>query len=346
MPGTSMHAAPDHAVVRLPEAVLAALVRIGLVPAGATPPATPLPGGVSSDIWRVDLADGPVCVKRALPRLRVAQVWDAPVERNDYELAWLRLAHQLVPGCVPRVLAADARSHLFVMEYLPPSDYVCWKQQLAAGNADRETGRDVARILLRLHELSDGDEAIAARFDSYRIFEAIRIEPYLLATARVHPSAAAALASLAAENHAHQRALVHGDVSPKNILLGANGPVLVDAECACFGDPAFDLAFVLNHLLLKCLLAPTARDDLMACFEQTHTCYFDGVSAEPAAQREARVARLLPGLMLARIDGKSPVEYLRSESERECVRTVALRLLLEPPARLTEIATAWKEAIG
>ena len=52
---------------------------------------TPLTGGVSSEIWRVDLASGPVCVKRALPRLRVAQLWGAALaQRVRVEVAAVR----------------------------------------------------------------------------------------------------------------------------------------------------------------------------------------------------------------------------------------------------------------
>ena len=79
-----------------------------------------LAGGVSSDIWRVDLRGGPIAalvVKRALPRLRVAQVWEAPVERNRYERRWLEAANAIVPGAAPRVLAGDDEG-FFAMEYL------------------------------------------------------------------------------------------------------------------------------------------------------------------------------------------------------------------------------------
>ena len=59
-----------------------ALRRMGLVAAQDAPKFAPLTGGVSSDIWRVDLAGGPICIKRALPKLKVAADWQAPVSRN------------------------------------------------------------------------------------------------------------------------------------------------------------------------------------------------------------------------------------------------------------------------
>ena len=125
-------------------------------------------------------------------------------------------------------------------------------------------------------------------------------------------------------------ALVHGDVSPKNILVGPEGPMFLDAECAWYGDPAFDLAFCLNHLLLKCLAVPAATDGFLGSFDALAESYLGGIAWESPAALEARAAHLLPGLLLGRVDGKSPVEYLTAEDDKECVRQVARRLLTLP----------------
>jgi Ser/Thr protein kinase RdoA (MazF antagonist) len=139
---------------------------------------------------------------------------------------------------------------------------------------------------------------------------------------------------------------VHGDVSPKNILLGPDGPVLLDAECAWYGDPAFDIAFCLNHLLLKCLWVPQSRAAFIACFDALSGAYLSGVDWEPRAALEARAAALLPGLLLARVDGKSPAEYLTTTRQKDAVRKVATTLLLRPPARLIEVRDAWNEELS
>jgi thiamine kinase-like enzyme len=178
------------------------------------------------------------------------------------------------------------------------------------------------------------------------------------------------LRALVAQTQSHKLALVHGDVSPKNILVGTRAgawpsqagryplggsersepgdklqPVLLDAECAWWGDPAFDLAFCLNHLLLKCLWLPQARDGFLQCFAALAQAYLDGVSWEARAAIEQRAAALLPGLMLARVDGKSPVEYLTDEAPREAVRRVAAVLLRQPVARLADVSAAWREEL-
>jgi aminoglycoside phosphotransferase (APT) family kinase protein len=297
-----------------------------------------LTGGVSSDIWKVSLRSGAVCVKRALPRLRVAQLWEAPVERNRYEWRWMQVAARIVPGSAPRVLAHDEAQGLFAMEFLDGERHPLWKNELREGRADAGFARRVGASLARIHAATAGDAAIAREFATDAGFHAIRLDPYLLATARAHPDLAAPLAALAARTAATRVALVHGDVSPKNILVGPRGPVFLDAECAWYGDPAFDLAFCLNHLLLKCLWVPEAAPRFMACFDALAGAYFE---AYAPAGLQARAASLLPGLLLARVDGKSPVEYLTEESQKARVRRVARALIQAPPSRLADVSAAW-----
>ncbi len=327
-----------------PDDILDALRRMGLLTGGAT--GAPLTGGVSSDIWRVDLPAGPVCVKRALPKLRVAADWQAPIARNLYEARWMRRAGRAVPDAVPTLLGQDAASGALAMAYLDPADHPLWKDQLRDGHADPDFAASVAAALVRIHAATAADPRLAEEFPTDAIFHAIRLEPYLLATARAHPDRAVALHALAETTARTKRALVHGDVSPKNILAGARGPVFLDAECAWWGDPAFDLAFCLNHLLLKCLWTPIARPGFLACFDRLARTYLAGVDWEPPEKLETRAAHLLPGLFLARVDGKSPVEYLTDERDKDRVRRTARALLAEPVGRLGAVRSAWTEELA
>jgi aminoglycoside phosphotransferase (APT) family kinase protein len=325
--------------IAVPEAFAQALRELGL--AGAAPlSGVPLTGGVSSDIWRIDTASGPICAKRALPKLRVAADWQAPIERNRFEARWMQVAADAVPGCAPRMLGQHPRLGVLAMEYLP--HHALWKQQLRAGDASLATAQAVGRTLGRIHAYSAARPALAADFASQSIFFDIRLEPYLLATAAAHPDMASQLRALVQATQAQAKCLVHGDVSPKNILVDGHRPVFLDAECAVWGDPAFDLAFCLNHLLLKCLWTPVAAPGFLACFEALASAYLGAVDWEAAVALEQRAARLLPGLLLARVDGKSPVEYLVDEAPRRAVRRVARRLLAEPLDRLTHVAQAWQ----
>lgn len=313
------------------------LQRHGLCRPGEQPRGEALPGGVSSDIWRVELADGPVCVKRALPRLRVAQLWEAPTIRNRYEYEWFRIAGEAAPGAVPRMLLAEG--DCFVMEYLEPAAHPVWKSELREGRASPAFAAQVGGTLAAIHGATAGRDDVARRFPTDDIFYAIRLEPYLVATGRAHPDLQGALERLVGQTAATKACLVHGDVSPKNILCGPHGPVFLDAECAWYGDPAFDLAFCLNHLLLKCLWVPQAAPAFLRCFDALGEAYL-GQARFPGI--EARTAALLPALLLARVDGKSPVEYLTEESQKARVRAVARRLIGSPVPTLKQIRRAWQ----
>ena len=326
--------------------VLAFLRRVELVAGEECPPAQPLTGGVSSDIWRVDLACGPVCVKRALPRLRVAQLWEVPTTRNAYERLWMQTAASIIPGSAPRILACDDTG-FFAMEYLDGAHYPLWKEQLRDGHVDPAFAASVGARLARIHSGTAGRPDTAARFATDANFHAIRLEPYLVATARVHADLAAPLHALVERTAGTRLALVHGDVSPKNILAGPQGPVFLDAECAWYGDPAFDLGFCLNHLLLKCLWRPASATKYLECFDALAGAYLAGVDWEAPADIETRAANLLPGLLLARVDGKSPVEYLaENDVAKGRVRRAARALLAAPVARLGEVVAAWRREIA
>jgi aminoglycoside phosphotransferase (APT) family kinase protein len=336
----------DHAATDSRAIIRSVLLRAGLIAAGEQPAMAALAGGVSSDIWRVDLAGGPVCVKRALPRLKVAQLWEAPVERNRYEAAWMRFANAAAPGVAPAIIAEDAEAGALVMAYLDPARHKLWKAELRDGRADPVFAAQVGARLGAIHAASAGRADVAAQFPTDAIFHAIRLEPYLVATGRAHPDLAGKLEALVRRTAATKRALVHGDVSPKNILVAPEGPVFLDAECAWYGDPAFDLGFCLNHMLLKCLWTPRAAAAFLASFDALAAAYLERVGWEPPAELEARAAALLPGLFLARVDGKSPVEYVTEEKQKEQVRRVARPLIAATPTRLAEIRAAWAAEIG
>lgn len=299
-----------------------------------------LSGGVSSDIWRVELPGGVICVKRALPRLRVAQVWEAPITRNRYERQWLQSAARIVPSSAPRVLAWDDNAGLFAMEYL---ELPVWKALLREGQANAAFATEVGAALAAIHAASARSADIAQRFATDAIFHAIRLEPYLVATSALHADLRARLLDLERRTATTHLALVHGDVSPKNILVRDSGPVFIDAECAWYGDPAFDLAFCLNHLFLKCVWVPGSRAGYLQCYDALSAAYLRGVTWESPAAVEERTATLLPGLLLGRVDGKSPVEYL-DEAGRARVRRAARALLAAPVRTLGELREAWQRS--
>lgn len=326
--------------------VVACMRRLGIVADCDTPVFEALTGGVSSQIWKVTAGERVLCLKRALPKLKVEADWFAPVERNAFEVAWYEIANGAVHGAAPRVLAHDATAMLFVMEFLPPDKFRLWKNDLHAGRTDLRQATLAGQRLGRIHAHAARSDAVRARFPRTDIFTAIRLEPYLEATADRHPDLREQLLELSHRTAATLPTVIHGDVSPKNIMLGDDGPVFLDAECASIGDPAFDLAFCLNHFLLKCLWTPHASDGFMASFHRITQSYLREVDWEDAAGLEGRAASLLPGLLLARVDGKSPVEYIVDDEHKSKVRRCARSLLVRSPVRLATVADAWTEELS
>nr|WP_243451851.1 aminoglycoside phosphotransferase family protein [Sphingosinicella soli] len=319
----------------------------GLVAPGETPEMTALSGGVSCDVWRVDTAKGSFAVKRALPKLRVEADWFAPVERAESEVRWLRRVGALAPDIVPAILAEVPEAHLFAMGFLEPAQHPVWKDEMIAGRVDPAFAAKVGAALVGIHAATANDPAIARDFDTGALFHALRVEPFLLYVAQHHADVAQRLQTLADDLEARHVALVHGDVSPKNILVGPGGPVFLDAECAVYGDPAFDLAFCTTHLLLKAVWLKPNAARLTASAAAMAAAYRAGIDWEDADAFMQRAGALTAALLLARVDGKSPAPYLTDDADRIEIRSRAKALLAGPDAEsgtdLEQIIAAWRE---
>jgi tRNA A-37 threonylcarbamoyl transferase component Bud32 len=314
----------------------------GLIRAGATIEVTELGGGVSNVVLGVS-ADGVSCVvKQSLPRLRVAEEWLAKRERAITEARALEFAAGLVPGAVPRVLDLDREACAFTIERAP-ENWRTWKDDLLDGRADEVVAHRVGALIADWHAGSR-DAGTAKAFADREGFDQLRIDPYYRAVMRVHPDLAGVVGTYAKRLLGPGRCLVHGDYSPKNLLVGHGGLWLIDFEVTHFGEPTFDLAFMLNHLFLKTLHRPDAAGGYLGCARVFWDAYVAGVQAVLAP--DAAVVLGQAGcLMVARVDGKSPAEYL-TEHGRIRARSLGRWLLTEPPGSLEEAFAAVRAAAG
>ena len=304
----------------------------------------PLTGGVASDIFRIETRTRTYCVKFAIEKLRVEADWFAPLHRNAAEYEWLEAVGSWFPDHVPRLYGRSETKHGFVMECIAGRCVRQWKNDLLALGPRSGDASAVGRLLGGIHAASVPLAARGDRFQNQTDFFDLRIEPYLVALQSKHPEIASQIDDIIRAMPDHPLVLVHGDVSPKNILFRSGEPIILDAECATIGDPCFDVAFCLNHLLLKAVHLPEHRQAVLGEASTLWADYAKLIDWEASSDLEARVSALLPLLLLARVDGKSPVEYLSSEN-RDRVRALALETVRARPTTIRRLIDQLEPAL-
>jgi tRNA A-37 threonylcarbamoyl transferase component Bud32 len=327
-----------------PTGLADALKKMNLLAHGDHPVIVSLGHNGSSEIYRVDIGWGTVCVKRAQSTMRLSANTALPLGRSNFECEWLRLARDVLGEAVPSVLGEGPG--LFAMDYLDPQRHKNWATQLRTGDINPSTAAEIGRMIGRVHAATANNLAMAQRFATDEIFHAARIEPLLLAAAELQPGVAARLKQLAISTERTKLALVHGDFSPENVLLGPKGPVLLDAECAWYGDPAFDVAHCLSHLLVACVLQPQWRDYYLTCYSAFCAAYAQRVTWEMPEHIDERAALLLPALVLSHAYGRVPSEALQRESDKERVGVLARQMLADPVVRLSAVRESWRRAMS
>jgi len=298
-----------------------------------------LAGGVSNMVLLVERnerEDGDFVLKQGREQLRTAQPWFASLERVWREVAVLNVCHKLlatdrdelrpVAACVPEILFEDKQNFLFAMSPAP-RPHATWKAELLAGEADCEVAAAAGRLLGRLHAASWHDSALAESLGDRSLFDALRVDPYYRTLAAHRADAKAATNRLIASLEANCCALVHADFSPKNLLHSKARLTLVDFETGHFGDPAFDLGFFLSHLVLKACLKHPEHERYLALTKVFQQAYDEvmqtRLTADEVTRLWSRGTQNFAGCVWARLDGKSPVEYLSEERHREQIRSLA-----------------------
>ena len=302
---------------------------------GAT--ARALAGGVSNTVVLVEDGRQSIVLKQSLPRLRVSDVWLADRSRIVREWEVMKaLEGNLPEGRLPDLLFLDASRFLYAMK-AAPAGTADWKSLLLAGELSPATARLAGTTLGLMARATWDRPEFRDRFADSTAFYQLRTDPYYLTIASRHPCVAQQVENWIEESRRRQVAMVHGDWSPKNLLVKPQGIACIDFECAHFGDPSYDAGFMLNHLILKSFRRPNLSAGYLRLARIAFAWTLGMLPRDALDWYEAASARHLAFLLLARVDGKSPAEYLRTESVRDAVRQLALRLINEQPRTISAV---------
>jgi D-3-phosphoglycerate dehydrogenase len=289
---------------------------------GATAAGVPLDGGVASDVRLLDTPDGPIVVKTALPKLKVDANWFSDPTRSLVEVAAIGAIKDLIgPLAVPEIVWAKPREHCFAMRRVDPR-LRNWKVDLLAGNVDLGTAARVGELLGMLHTRSSARPDLAKTFADTRYFRELRVEPFFNHVASRKNALATDIIGVAARMLERRTALVHGDYSPKNILANGRDVVVLDFEVTHWGDPRFDVGFCLAHLLLKSTVVGADAPR----FERAIDAFLGAYAASGHRVLDCHLTNVVGCLLLARLYGKSPVDYIGG-LDRERVEKTAIQML-------------------
>jgi 5-methylthioribose kinase len=321
--------------IESPDQAVAYLQMTGLIAHNDEPRIEVLKGGVSNRTILVEVAgERPFVLKQALLKLRVGTNWFSDPMRIHREARGLRVLEEICPpGTITPLLFEDVSNHVIAMAAVP-RPHENWKHKLLKEGPLENHVIQFAEILGHIQNESAHRKTVLSIFDDWTWFESLRLEPYYEYTASQVDEAAGFFVQLLLETRAVRLALVHGDYSPKNILIYRDQLVLIDHEVVHFGDPAFDVGFSLSHLLSKSLHCRQFREKFLKAAQTYITRYLDVVSDhgfDPTF--ESRATRHALGCMLARVAGRSPLEYL-SLAERQQQRKIILDLIHRSPASL------------
>ena len=322
-------------------ALLQYLRRRGIIDPLEQPVIRKLEGGVSNRVVLVKpQVSASFVLKQALEKLRVQVDWFCTPARAEREALALRyLSEMAPPGSIPALIFEDSEHHLLAMAEVP-EPHENWKQMLLAGNLLQNHVKQFGLLLGSIHNRSARrSKQLLNLFGDRTIFEALRLEPYYRYTARQVPEAALFLNQLIADTLACRTSLVHGDYSPKNILVHDGRLVLLDFEVMHFGDPAFDIGFSLAHLLSKANHLAGRRTDFAEAAIQYWGTYASCAFAQSwISEVEPRATRHTLACCLARVTGRSPLEYL-SPAERAIQARTVLGILEAPPSTIRDLVS-------
>jgi 5-methylthioribose kinase len=287
-----------------------------------------LSGGVSNFVLRVTTPSERFVLKQSRPQLRTRDAWFSDLDRIWRECEVMKSLRPLLGDAVPEVLFADRENYAYAMSHAP-LDAVPWKGGLLAGEIDANLGWRAGSVLAIIHNVSAQNADFRSDFSDLTVYKQLRIDPFYERIRERRPEVAAAVTNIIEQMVTVKEALCHGDYTPKNFLIHQGRFTLVDYETAHFGDPTMDLGLFSAHILLKAARLPARRAEYESLAQSFWRGYHEHGTYRRADELERRGVQHLGALLLARVDGTSPVEYLPENAKRDIVRRLGCAILLE-----------------
>ena len=311
----------------------------GLIRDDEHPRITYLSGGVSGIVALIEAERGLLLAKQALAKLHVDADWECDVRRIEVEHNALSLYARIVPECVPHPVMYDKENCIMIRE-AAPAYCDTWKKDLMAGNINPLVAEAAIDSLAKVHEYTALHRDAYALFSDQEFFDDLRLKPYILHLLNKYPELTEPAHRQVDMLRSSSLALIHGDYSPKNIMVDGDRIYIVDMEVACYSHPSFDLAFFLNHFFLKSIHLPNHRADFLALIRMMANRYWEQVTYLPVREIERTTVQLLGFMLLARVDGKSPVEYITAAEEKQRVRDLGMAVLKSGMETLDQVIRA------
>ena len=286
-----------------------------------------LTGGVSSEVYHVKTNKNNYCIKRSLKRLLVKKKWIANTNRIKFEYLWLKHCQNILKRNIPNTYEFNNKKKYIVMEYLKTSEYKTLKQLYFKKIININTIRLISKHLYKIHSSSSNYKTKKIFEGNYKNFYDLRLDPYFNEVGRVYPKYKEYIKKINENYIKNSSTLVHGDFSPKNILVDKNKIIYLDAECCNFGDPVFDLVFFTNHLLIKSIFFKDKSQEFIKLYVSFYKEYLSNLSTKNFNSYIDRIIKMTPIMLLSRIDGKSPVEYIDRENIKNIIRKKSFLLL-------------------
>ena len=298
------------------ETVVAYLIDKGVITKDDQAEVEILTGGVSNVVLAITTAEKKLVLKQALAELKVAEKWEADQRRAIVEANAIALFHKLSPDQLPNLVFLDPERFVLILDRVPVGSTV-WKSDLLAGVINPDVAGVLGKTLAQWHNFGETDKEARLQFMEDSLFEQLRIDPFYRFVAAKNVQLKPEIDKLIDELEGDKTTIVHGDFSPKNIMVGMDEQVyILDFEVTHVGNPVFDLAFLLAHLLCKLFRTNEALEEklLIASAERFVSAY---VGVREISQSLPLHTALIA---LARVEGKSPVNYLDEGKQNQLVK--------------------------